>query len=110
MTSQKLLATWRDESTTRITKVRATVSRSTAGPVSPLLRPCSVASSLDAGLGAALAAGGYLRFDDDECVALSADELAAAFAPDSTAAGLACLCFYREVTWQSSQCARVRAA
>jgi hypothetical protein len=59
------------------------------------VQPCAAASVLDAALGASLPDGGFLCFDDEECAALSAEELAAAFSPASRSAALACLCFYR---------------
>ena len=59
------------------------------------MQPCAAASALDAALGASLPDGGFLCFDDEECAALSAEELAAAFSPASRSAALACLCFYR---------------
>ena len=70
--------------------------RSGCGHYVSYVRPCGEASQLDAALlRAALPAGAFLRFDDEECAPVTADELAGTFAPGSRSAGLACICFYR---------------
>lgn len=69
--------------------------RSGCGHYVSYVRPCARASQLDAALSASLPAGAFLRFDDEECVPVTAEELADAFAPGSRSAGLACICFYR---------------
>ena len=76
--------------------------RSGCGHYTAFVRPSAAASSLDAALGDALPSGDeWLCFDDEECSAISAAELAAAFAPDSRSAALACMCFYRVVDQDS---------
>ena len=64
-------------------------------PLLPLTAPYSPITASYCPLGASLPDGGFLCFDDEECVALSAADLAAAFSPASRSAALACLCFYR---------------
>ena len=64
-------------------------------PLQPLTAPYSPTTASYRPLGASLPDGGFLCFDDEECAALSAAELAAAFSPASRSAALACLCFYR---------------
>ena len=67
----------------------------TAPLAAPLQRPFQPLTASYRPLGASLPGGGFLRFDDEECVALSAEDLAAAFSPASRSSALACLCFYR---------------
>ena len=61
-------------------------------PLQPLTAPYTASHR---SLGASLSGGAFLCFDDEECAALSAEDLAAAFSPASRSAALACLCFYR---------------
>ena len=51
---------------------------------------------MKAAAGSGLPPRSWLCFDDAECTLLSADDVAALFAPSSQSAALACLLFYSQ--------------